>query len=79
MAWLLIFGRLPRKEELDQFSARLTANELLHEGLKHQFQHIPMDAPPMAILSATLSNLACFHPQFIALEDESRWKRPPPG
>lgn len=69
VAWLLIFGRLPTREELVNFSERLTDNELLHEGLKHQFQHIPLDAPPMAILSATLSNLACFHQQFLALED----------
>lgn len=69
VAWLLIFGRLPTREELVTFSERLTDNELLHEGLKHQFQHIPLDAPPMAILSATLSNLACFHQQFLALED----------
>jgi citrate synthase len=69
-AWLLIFGRLPKKDELDDFSQQLTENELLHEGVKHQFQHIPVDAPPMAILSATLSNLACFHQQFIALEDD---------
>ncbi len=69
-AWMLIFGRLPRREELTRFSARLTANELLHEGVKHQFAHIPPDAPPMAILSATLSNLACYHQEFLALEDE---------
>jgi len=68
VAWLLIFGRLPRKDELEQFSSQLTDNELLHEGVKHQFQHIPVDAPPMAILSATLSNLACFHQEFLALE-----------
>lgn len=68
-AWLLIFGRLPSRDELSQFSHQLTANELLHEGLKHQFQHIPLDAPPMAILSATLSNLACFHQQFLQFED----------
>jgi citrate synthase len=68
-AYLLIFGHLPKHEELVDFSARLTANELMHEGLKHQFQHIPVDAPPMAILSATLSNLACFYQQFLALED----------
>ncbi len=71
VAWLLIFGRLPRKAELDQFSQRLTRNELLHEGQKHQFQHIQTDAPPMAILSATLSNLATFHQELLALEDES--------
>jgi citrate synthase len=69
VAWLLIFGRLPNKVELAQFSAQLTDNELLHEGLKHQFQHLPVDAPPMAILSATLSNLACYHPHFLAVED----------
>lgn len=69
-AWMLIFGRLPRREELNRFSELLTANELLHEGVKHQFQHIPTDAPPMAILSATLSNLACYHQEFLSLEDE---------
>jgi len=69
VAWLLIFGRLPTREELTSFSGQLTENELLHEGLRHQFQHIPVDAPPMAILSATLSNLACFHQQFLAAED----------
>ena len=70
VAWMLIFGRLPKREELARFSDLLTANELLHEGVKHQFQHIPPDAPPMAILSATLSNLACYHQEFLALEDE---------
>ena len=68
-AWLLIFGRLPKRDELKAFSEQLTENELLHEGLKHQFQHLPVDAPPMAILSATLSNLACYHQGFLALED----------
>jgi citrate synthase len=69
-AWMLIFGRLPKHDELARFSALLTENELLHEGVKHQFQHFPPDAPPMAVLSASLSNLACYHQAFLALEDE---------
>ncbi|MFH1921366.1 MAG: citrate synthase [Planctomycetota bacterium] len=69
VAWLLIFGRLPRPDELAQFSELLTANELLHEGIRHQFQHIPVDAPPMAILSATLGNLSYYHQELLALED----------
>lgn len=73
-AWLLIFGRLPIKDELNRFSDQLTSNELLHEGLKHQFQHVPADAPPMAILSATLSNLACYHPQFVKVEDSDSFE-----
>lgn len=70
VAWLLIFGRLPTKEELSRFSAKLTENELLHEGLRLQFQHMPVDAPPMAILSAMLNNLACFHQQLLWVGDE---------
>ncbi|MEN6450667.1 MAG: citrate synthase [Thermoguttaceae bacterium] len=69
-AWLLIFGRLPQREELVKFSGLLTATELLHDSMKHQYQHIPADAPPMAILSATLSNLACYHQEYLALQGE---------
>jgi citrate synthase len=72
VAWMLIFGRLPRHDELKRFSELLTAHELLHEGVKHQFNHLPPDAPPMAILSATMSNLACYHQEFLALEDEGK-------
>lgn len=69
-AWMLIFGHLPKRNELDHFSSLLTSHELLHEGLKHTFQHLQTDAPPMAILSATLNNLACYHQQFLPMHDE---------
>jgi len=69
VAWLLIFGRLPLQDELDQFREQLTRNELLHDSLTHSYQHIPVDAPPMAILSASLSNLACYHQQLLSFED----------
>jgi citrate synthase len=69
VAWLLIFGRLPTSTELQEFRERLTAQELLHEGLRHLLYSLPVDAPPMAILSASLSNLACYHQQFLSLDD----------
>jgi len=69
VAWLLIFGRLPKLDELTQFSQRLTNNALIHEGLKNQFNDIPKDAPPMAILSSTLNSLSYYHQQLLALED----------
>ncbi len=68
-AWLLMFGHLPRRDELSEFSNMLTERELLHEGLRHQYQHIPVDAPPMAILSATLSNLSYYYQEFLDIED----------
>src|SRR5438105_9799133 len=33
-AWLLIFGRLPTRAELDHYRDRLTHHALLHEGFK---------------------------------------------
>jgi citrate synthase len=69
VAWLLIFGRLPNEVELNQFRSQLTEHELLHDSLTHSYRHLPVDAPPMAILSASLNTLACYHQQFLALED----------
>ncbi|MFW6171564.1 MAG: citrate/2-methylcitrate synthase, partial [Planctomycetota bacterium] len=68
-AWLLIFGRMPTTDELADFSERLTAHSLLHESARHQFQQIPVDSPPMAILSASLNNLSYYHQQFLTFKD----------
>ena len=57
VAWMLIFGRLPNKEELELFSRTLTNHELLHEGIRSQFQFLPAKAPPMAILSSMISTM----------------------
>ncbi len=73
IAWLLIFGHLPNRDELAAFSENLSNNQLLHEGLRHQFQHIPVDAPPMAILSAMLNNLACFHQELLSVDDTEQF------
>ncbi len=62
-AWLLIYGRLPNRGELDRFSDRLAANASLHEAFKHHFEGFPVNAPPMAMLSAMINTLACFRPQ----------------
>lgn len=70
VAWLLIFGRLPNKQELLHFSDRLTKNELLNESMKHHFEGFPVTSPPMAMLSAMINTLSCYHYQFFQLEDD---------
>ena len=57
-ACLLINGTLPNKEELAHFSGQLTAHAPLHEGIKNHFTGFPLDAPPMAILSAMINTLS---------------------
>lgn len=69
VAWLLIFGRLPTREELDGFRKQLITHELLHEQVKDQFQHVPADAPPMAILSASFNHLACVNKKLLVMDD----------
>lgn len=70
VAWMLIFGRLPNQAELADFRDLLSEHELLHEGLRNQFQVLPAKAPPMAILSAMISMMACYYEEFLALDDE---------
>ncbi|MDR1934761.1 MAG: citrate synthase [Candidatus Accumulibacter sp.] len=70
VAWLLIFGNLPTRRELRDFRDLLTANEMLHEGLHRQFGDLPPKSPPMAILSAMLSQLACYYEKFLPLGDD---------
>ncbi len=68
VAWLLIFGTLPSTREYTRFSAQLTGNANIDESMKHNFQGFPRTAPPMAILSAMINALSCFHPELHELE-----------
>jgi len=74
VAWLLIFGRLPKKDELDNFRAKLRANAHINEGMRHHFEAMPSSAPPMAILSAMINTLACFNPDVMQAEDEATFE-----
>ena len=72
VAWLLIFGNLPKYRQYERFSTSLTENANLDEDMKHHFAGFPRSAPPMAVLSAMISTLSCFHPEFLELEDPSQ-------
>lgn len=61
--YLLIHGRLPAEEQLSRFQERITANAAIHESYKHHFEGFPVDAPPMAMLSAMVNTLVCYYPQ----------------
>jgi citrate synthase len=67
-AYLLIWGELPTKEQLASFSALLTQHEMLHEGLYRHFDGFPSTGHPMAILSAMINAVSCYHPDILAQE-----------
>jgi citrate synthase len=69
VAWLLIFGKLPDQSEYDRFSEALTYRANIDESMTHNLQGFPRSAPPMAILSAMINALSCFHPEFRKVDD----------
>ena len=72
-AYLLIYGHLPTRTELQTFSNRLTENENLHEDMKHHFEGFPTTAHPMAILSAMINASSCFYPGLMSPGNRARF------
>jgi citrate synthase len=72
--FLVIFGHLPTHVELNCFKDMLLENEHLHESMKHHFEGFPPGAPPMAILSAMINAMSCFHPELLKLDDEGSFE-----
>lgn len=68
-AYLLIYGKLPTRDERTCFSDLLTQNSLLHEDMITYFDGMPTAAHPMAILSSMVNSLAIYYPQYFVDED----------
>jgi citrate synthase len=68
VAYLLIHGTLPNKDQHDDFSKQLNHHSLMHEDMRHFFDAYPDHAHPMATLSAMAVSLSTFYPE---LEDAS--------
>jgi citrate synthase len=60
-SYLLIYGELPTKDELDSFTKKISRHTLLHEDLKRFFEGFPRDAHPMPVLSSAVSALSTFY------------------
>jgi len=69
-AYLLIYGELPTVAEIAEFSALLTENQMLHEGMRFHFEGFPPTAHPMAILSAMINAASSYHPNIIHKREE---------
>lgn len=62
-SYLLIYGELPNKRELQNFSKLLTKHSMIHEDMKHFFDGYPATAHPMAILSSMVCSLSAYYPE----------------
>ncbi|MFM7281113.1 MAG: citrate synthase, partial [Planctomycetia bacterium] len=61
VAWLLLYGELPTKQELAGFTHEITRHTMLHEDFRRFFSALPKDAHPMPVCAATVGALATYY------------------
>ncbi|HZI24901.1 MAG TPA: citrate synthase [Chryseolinea sp.] len=63
VAHLLIFGDLPNKKQLDQFSHDIKTHTLVHEDIKKILDGFPSTAHPMGVLASLFCSQTAFYPE----------------
>ena len=74
-AQLLIFGELPDPAERERFAGLLTENAMIHRDMRKHFDGFPVDAHPMAILSAMVGVLGTHELPEINITDDDSFER----
>ena len=70
VAYLLIFGELPTKVELEKFDNDIKAESHVDEDMKKILDGFPKSAHPMGVLSALTSALIAFNPKSVNVDSE---------
>jgi citrate synthase len=70
VAYLLIYGELPTKEQLDEWVYEITHHTYVHENIKKFVEGFRYDAHPMGMLLATIGALSTFYPDAKNIDDE---------
>ncbi|CAN5338222.1 citrate synthase [soil metagenome] len=74
-SYLVINGEFPTVTQRADFDALLNEHALLHEGMKQQFQAFPYNAHPMAVLTAMINAMSCFHPNLYDLKSPEEFQQ----
>ncbi|WOO39568.1 citrate synthase [Rubellicoccus peritrichatus] len=61
-AYLIIYGELPTRPQLSDFSTRVLTQARIDVGMNNLFEGFPNNSHPMAMLSAMLNTLGCYYP-----------------
>jgi citrate synthase len=62
-AYLLIFGELPTRAQLEDWVYNITHHTIIHENIKKFIDGFHYDAHPMGILVSTVAALSTFYPE----------------
>jgi citrate synthase len=70
VAYLLIHGELPTKDQLEGWVHEVTIHTFVHENVKDFMQGFRYDANPMGMLVASVGALSTFYPDANRIHDE---------
>ncbi len=70
VAYLLVHGQLPNRDQLDKWTHEVTIHTFVHENIKEFMQGFRYDAHPMGMLLASVGALSTFYPEASAIKDE---------
>ena len=70
VAFLLIFGELPSKEELDKFHADIKSESIVDDDIRKIIDAFPKSAHPMGVLSSLTSALTAFNPSSVNVDSQ---------
>ena len=70
VAFLLIFGELPTKEELEKFHTDIKAQSVVDEDVRKIVDAFPKSAHPMGVIASLTSALTAFNPSSVNVNSE---------
>ena len=62
-AYLILYGELPNKTQLEEWTHNITYHSIIHENIKKLIDGFHHDAHPMGILVSTVGALSTFYPE----------------
>ena len=74
-AYLILYGELPTKTELDDWAHNITFHTFIHENIKKFIDGFHYDAHPMGMLVSTVAALSTFYPDAKKIFDSEAVKK----
>ncbi|MHB1302531.1 MAG: citrate synthase [Acidiphilium sp.] len=69
VAYLLLYGELPNKNEFGAFNHGITMHTMLHEQIRRFWEGFRRDAHPMAVLCGVVGAMSAFYPDSVNIGD----------
>jgi len=69
VAYLILYGELPTKEQLVEWQTEITHHTLVHENIKQLIDSFRYNAHPMGMVISILAGLSTFYPEAKQVDD----------